>query len=430
MNPSDLRGILTYISRFRDNTFVLSIDSDIVADENFQNLLLDVSVLRSLNIRVVLVYGAGAYIRQFAAAEGFTPSHPDGDGPVDEATLGVSLRASNYIGHEILERLNEVNQRAVITNAIVAHPVGIIDGVDWKMAGKVEKVDVEFLRSVVNSGIIPVVPPLGFDGGGRTFRVNSDGVAMEVAEGLQASKLMFITGNNGVEDAGKLSAQFSVMEVEEHIKERRGSIPPEVISKLEHGRRACRNGVKRVHIINGKDDDALLNEIFSNEGIGTMIYANEYEAIRRAFKKDVRVVQRLIRDSIASKELVPRGRQDIIEHLQDWYVFEIDKNIVGCVMLHLFAPDGKVAELGCLFVSEMHKNQGIGKKLLDFAQNQARRAGVETLLALSTQAFAYFEQKAGFQEGTIDILPEERKKRYIDSKRRSKILLKKLSPHL
>jgi amino-acid N-acetyltransferase len=177
MKPTDLRGILQYIPQFREKTFILAVDGAIVTDENFATLLLDVAVLRSLNIRVVLVHGASAQIRALADEQKITPSDLDGSGITDAATLKLALHAANRLTHEILEGLSANDLRAASTNVITAHPMGIIQGVDHLFTGKVERVDTELLQSLLAQGVVPVIPPLGFDGDGKTYRVNSDGVA-------------------------------------------------------------------------------------------------------------------------------------------------------------------------------------------------------------------------------------------------------------
>ncbi|HMO03273.1 MAG TPA: amino-acid N-acetyltransferase [Kiritimatiellia bacterium] len=428
MNLSNLRGILGYIARFRDKIFVLNIDSEILAADTFHNLLLDISVLRSLNIKIVLVHGASLHIKQLSATMGSPYSDLDGMGITDADTLKLSVLAANRLAHDILEGLRDTDQRAVVTNAIIAHPAGIIDGVDQQFTGQVERVETGFLEDLLEQDIIPVIPPLGMDGNGQTFRVNSDGVALEVSEALKAAKLMFITTSNGVRGSGTLQAQFSVAEAEEYLKKNRQAIDKEMNSKLRHGVRACRNGVSRVHIIDGRQDAALLSEIFSNEGIGTMIHANEYQAIRRARKKDVGAIMGLIRDSVESKQLLERTRDDIAKRINDYFVFEIDRNILGCVALRTYPTKPKpIAELECLFVAESHENQGIGRKLMNFIENQARIMGVERLFALSTQAFNYFNQKGGFAVGDPSMLPADRQTIYSKSGRQSRVLYKDLA---
>ncbi|MDA0576935.1 MAG: amino-acid N-acetyltransferase [Verrucomicrobia bacterium] len=428
MKAADLRGILSYSVGFRDKIFVLNIDSAVLTSENFRNLLLDISVLRSLNIRIVLVHGASVLIEKLSRDLSVPASNLDGMGLTSPETLQLALLASSRLAHEILEGLNETDQRAAVSNAVIAHPSGILHGVDQQFTGKVENVDVVFLEKLLNDGIIPVIPPLGFDGSGMTYRVNSDGVALEVSEALKAAKLIFVTTSNGLSQNGSLVSQMSVAEAEDYLKRHQKDLSPEIASKLQHGLRACKNGVARVHIIDGRDDEALLTEIFSNEGIGTMIYANEYEAIRRAKKKDAGAILSLIRSPVATEELVPRTRKEITERIADFLLFEVDRNVVGCAGLRIYAMGNeKVAELECLCVAESHENQGIGRKLMTYAEQKARELGIKRLLALSTQTFNYFVQKGNFKEGEVTMLPPDRRAKYEGSGRLSKILYKDLA---
>ncbi len=251
MKPTDLRGILQYIPQFREKTFILAIDGAIVTDENFATLLLDVAVLRSLNIRVVLVHGASAQIKALAEEQKIQPSNLDGSGVTDAATLQLALTAANRLTHEILEGLSANDLRAASTNVIIAHPMGIIQGVDHLFTGKVERVDVELLQTLLAQGVVPVIPPLGFDGDGRTYRVNSDGVAVAVADALKAIKLIFITPQDGILVQGRLIRQMLVADLESVLALQKNDIAPEHLSKVLHAVAACKAGVPRVHIING-----------------------------------------------------------------------------------------------------------------------------------------------------------------------------------
>jgi amino-acid N-acetyltransferase len=425
VKPTDLRGILQYIPQFREKTFVLAIDGAIVTDENFATLLLDVAVLRSLNIRVVLVHGASAQIKLLAEEQKISASNLDGAGITDASTLQLALHAANRLTHEILEGLSANDLRAVCPNVIIAHPLGIIQGVDHLFTGKVEKVDVEMLQTLLTQGMIPVIPPLGFDGDGKTYRVNSDGVAVAVAEALKATKLIFITAQDGILVQGRLIRQMLVADLESVIAMQKNDIAPELLSKALHAVTACKAGIPRVHVINGKVDEGLLAEVFSNEGIGTLIYANEYQQIRRAMKKDVRAIQLLTKAAVESEELVKRTRAMIEKNLADYFIFEIDKNPVACVALHVF-PEQKKGELACLYVNPLHENRGIGRKLIQFIENKAKEMNLVELITLSTQAFTYFQSKGGFAEGTPDDLPPARREKYEQSGRNSKVLVKKL----
>ena len=425
MKLTDLRDILHYIPQFREKIFILAIDGDIVTGDNFPTLLLDVALLWSLNIRVVLVHGAAAQIRALAEEKGIKASDTDGTGVTDAPTLSLALAAANRLTHEILEGLSANDLRAASTNVIIAHPVGIIQGVDQLFTGKVERVDADLLQMLLAQGVVPVIPPLGFDGDGKTYRVNSDGVALAVAEQLKAIKLIYVTSQDGLIFRGELIRQMLVADMAKLVQQDSTGFPTEQLSKAQHAVAACNAGVPRVHVINGTQDEGLLGEVFSTHGLGTLIYANEYEHIRPAKKKDVRAIQMLTKQAVEAEELVKRTRAMIEKNLADYFIFEVDRNPIACVSLHEYKEQGQ-AELGSLYVSPSHENQGIGRKLIQFAEDRARDLGFREILALSTQAFNYFKSKGGFVEGTPDDLPPARREAYEQSGRNSKVLVKRL----
>ena len=425
MKLTDLRGILQYIPQFRDKTFILAIDGDIVTDDNFATLLLDVALLWSLNIRIVLVHGAANQIKSLAEERHVEASDLDGAGITDAVTLDLALTAATRLTHKILEGLSANDLRAVCPNVITAHPLGIIQGVDHLFTGKVERVDADLLQSLLNQGVVPVIPPLGFDGEGKTYRVNSDSVALAVGEQLKAIKLIFVTSQDGLRYRGEPIRQMLVTDLGRLVQHSATDIAPEMLSKAQHAVAACNGGVPRVHVINGTMDEGLLGEVFSNHGLGTLIYANEYENIRPAKKKDIRAIQLLTKQAIESDELVKRTRTTIEKNLGDYFIFEIDRNPIACVALHVYHEPNQ-GELESLYVSTSHENQGIGRKLIQFVEDRARQMGLNDLLALSTQAFTYFQSKGGFQEGTPDDLPPERREKYEQSGRNSKVLVKHL----
>ena len=425
MKLTDLRGILQYIPQFREKTFIIAVDGVIVTDENFANILLDIAVLRSLNIRVVLVHGAAAQVKALAEKQGVQASNLDGTGVTDAPTLQLTMDAANRLTHEILEGLSANDLRGACPNAIIAHPLGIIQGVDHLFTGKVERVDTELLQTLLSQGIVPVLPPLGFDGDGKTYRANSDSIALAVADALKAIKLIFITAEDGLRHNDQIIRQMQVGDLQKLVQAAGGGFAPDMLSRAQHAAAACAMGVQRVHVINGRDDEGLLAEVFSNEGIGTLIYANEYEQIRSAKKKDIRAIQMLTKKSVEAGELVRRTRGDMEKNLADYYIFEIDKNPVACVALHIY-PAQQKGELASLYVNPSYENQGIGRKLIQFVENKALESGLTDLITLSTQAFTYFQSKGGFAEGGIDDLPPERREQYDQSGRNSKILVKKL----
>ena len=426
MKLTDLRGILQYIPQFREKTFILAIDAGIVVDDSLATLLLDVALLRSLSIRVVLVHGAAEKIRALADERQVLASDLEGTGVTDAATLDLALTAANRLTHEILEGLSANDLRAACTNGIVAHPVGVIQGVDHLHTGRVERVDADFLQSLLAQGVIPIIPPLGFDGDGKTYRVNSDAMAVAVAQQLKAVKLIFVTTQRGLLYKGEPIRQMLVDDLRQLLERDRAGFTQEMLSKARHAVLACDGGVPRVHVIDGTLDEGLLGEVFDNHGYGTLIHANEYDNIRPAKRKDVHAIQMLTRQAVEAEELLTRTKSSIERQLDDYFIFEIDKNPVACVALHVY-PEENLGELACLYVSPSHENQGIGRKLIQFVEGRARELGLRELLALSTQAFTYFQSKAKFVEGTADDLPPARREQYHQSARNSKVLLKRLN---
>jgi amino-acid N-acetyltransferase len=445
-----LREILRYVPRFRERVFVIALDGAVVEDDNFRNLLLDIALLRSLRIQVVLVHGASHQIRRLAEQTGQIPSNLDGTGITDGATLQLALTAAYRVSHELLEGLSATDLRGACSNSLVAHPAGILQGVDYQFTGRVERVDTALLQALLERDIVPIIPPVGYDGEGHSYRINSDLVAVEVARALHAVKLIYLTTFEGIRvrpaqaapaepgeprlgvGEAELLRQLTVEEADLILKKlkeaaaREPAMPPPLQSKLEQAVRAARGGVPRVHIIDGRVEEGLLAEVFSNEGIGTLIHANEYQSIRRAHKKDARAIYSLIQASVANDELVRRSRAEIERQIDEFYVFEVDRNPVACAALHIY-PAENHAELACVCVDPRYENQGIGAKLMQYAEVQARTRGIDTLFCLSTQAFNYFQQKGGFVLGTPADLPPARRERYERSGRHSQVLKKKLT---
>jgi amino-acid N-acetyltransferase len=422
---TDLREILRYVPRFRDKVFVIALDGAVVETDNFSNLLLDIALLRSLRIGVALVHGAGYQIRRLAAQTGQTPTNSDGNGVTDFATMQLALTAATRVTHGILCGLSAIDLRGASGNAVVAHPAGILRGIDHLFTGKVERVDTAQLHALLERDIIPVIPPLGWDGEGTSYRLNSDAVAVEIARALRAVKLIYLTTTAGIYRGEELLRQLSVEEAEAVFKKHHAEVWPEGVSKLENAIRAAKGGVQRIHIIDGRVEEGLLAEVFSNEGIGTLVHANEYQAIRRAQKRDTKAIHALIQAGIENDELVRRSLEDIERQVEDFFIFEVDRSPAGCVAVHLY-PDANKAELACMCVDTRYENQGIGGKLMHFAETQARVAGAAELFCLSTQAFNFFMQKGGFRVGGPEDLPPSRRERYEQSGRHSQVLTKKL----
>jgi amino-acid N-acetyltransferase len=427
IKPTDLRGILKYVPRFQGQIFVMAIDGSIVADENFNNLLVDVAVLRSLGIKLVLVHGISQQLRELAELRGVAITNADGTGVTDAATLDLAVRASSRISHLVMEGLTQNSLKAVITNAVRAVPVGIIKGVDQQFTGKVERIDKDFIVELISQQVVPLVSPLAFGPDGRSLRVNSDLLAAELAEALHATKVIFLTPLAGLEIDGEVQREIAVDALRNLIQSNPAALGDASRSKAQYAIKAIENGIPRVHIVDGRVFDGLLNEIFSNEGEGTLVYGNEYQQIRKATKRDVRLIYNLTRNAVRREELLHRTQQAIEKNIDQFYVFEVDENIIACVTL-IFYPDlPHRAELGSLYVMPFYHGRGIGQKMVEYACLQAKERGATEVIALSTQSFGFFTNVCHFEEATKEILPESRLKTYDDSGRNAKVLVKLLA---
>jgi amino-acid N-acetyltransferase len=426
IKPTDLRGILKYVPRFQGQTFVIAADGIIVADENFPNILTDIAVLRSLGIKIIIVHGIGHQIEELAKTRKIPITDVSGTGAADAATLDLAIRASSRVTHLVIEGLTQNGLKAALTNAIRAVPIGIIKGVDHQFTGRVDRVDKEFLTHLIESQVVPVLNPIGFDRDGRPLRINSDLLAAELAEALHATKIIYLTPNEGLEINGKLQHQVSAATLRTVLANKPESINESMRTTAVHAVKAIETGTPRIHLIDGRLLDGLLNEIFSNEGVGTLIHGNEYQQIRQATKRDVRAIYNLTRQAVKREELLYRTQAAIEKNIEQFYVFEIDENIIACVSLHHYTDQGKLAEIGSLYVMPFYHHRGIGKKMVDFACLQAQEKGAKTVLALSTQAFSFFTSICGFAEAEKDALPESRLKAYEESGRNSKVLTKQL----
>lgn len=426
IKPTDLRGILKYVPRFQGQTFVIAADGIIVADENFSNILTDIAVLRSLGIKIIIVHGIGHQIEQLAKTRNIPITDVQGTGVADAATLDLAIRASSRVTHLVIEGLTQNGLKAALTNAVRAAPIGIIRGVDHQFTGRVDRVDKEFLTQLIESQVIPVMNPIGFDRDGRPLRINSDLLAAELAESLQATKIIYLTPHEGLEINGKLQHQISAATLRTVLDDRPESINEPMRSTAAHAVKAVETGTPRIHLLDGRLLDGLLNEIFSNEGVGTLIHGNEYQQIRQATKRDVRAIYNLTRQAVKREELLYRTQQAIEKNIEQFYVFEIDENIIACVSLQLYPDKSRYAEVGSLYVMPFYHHRGIGKKMVDYACLKAKERGTTHVIALSTQAYTFFTSVCHFEEAEKEILPDSRLKAYDDSGRNSKVMVKKL----
>ncbi len=426
MKYDDLRGILRYVPQFRGHTFVVLIDSAILSHENLNNVLLDVALLHSLNIRVVVCFGARHQVAAAAEARAVTISSPDATGVTDYATLDLSVDVISRLTTDVLQGLTSVGLKAVATNAVTAHPAGVIRGRDLGHTGTIDRVDSVMVQSLIDQGFIPVVSPLGYERQGRPLRLNSAAVAVGVASALRAGKLLFV-GTSVVENAsGERIRQLSMEEATALSgKSEDDETESSRVLLLKHAARACEGGVQRVHFLDGRADEALLGEIFSIDGVGTMVYGDAYQSVRPARKSDIEGIIRMVQTAVADEEIVARSRQEMRAQIEDYFVLETDGQMIGTVSIHAW-PEQRMAEVGCLYVRKSHEGMGYGKKLVQFAEKRALLLKMERLFALSTQAYNYFSNRLGFAPGELEDLPPARREKLRKSGRNSRIMIKVL----
>jgi len=421
IKPTDLRGILKYVPMFRDQVFVLALDGSLVAHENFQNVLLDIAVLRSLNIRIVLVHGIGQQLNALAEEKSVAISNAHGEGLTDAATLELATRASAVVSLEIMQGLTRNGLRCATCNGVRGKETGIVKGVDQQNSGVVDKLDITLFTRLLDGHTIPVVTPIAFSREGRPLRLNSDHLAAELAAQLSASKLIFLTTQEGIRIDGLPLTNIPVRELDDLLGRSSLEIPERLLSKAQHAVKAIDAGVPRAHLLDGRVFGALLNEIFDKVGIGTMVYSNEYASIRPAVKADAYSIYNITRGGVRRETLRDRSQPSIEALIENFLVYEIDGSIVACVALQAY-EEGGVFEIGSVYVQPFYQNKGVGRRMVEYACAEARKRGAKRVIAMTTQATNFFIKVCGFAEGDSSILPEERRRDYLANGRNSKVL--------
>jgi amino-acid N-acetyltransferase len=425
IKPTDLRGILKYVPMFRDQVFVIALDGSLVAHENFQNVLLDIAVLRSLNIKVVLVHGIGRQLEALAEQRKATITNAHGEGKTDAPTLALATEASALVSLSIMQGLTRNGLRCAHCNGVRSKERGIVKGEDQLNSGIVDKLDVTLFNRLLDVNTIPIVTPIAFNREGTSLRINSDLLAAELAAQLDASKLIFMTTQDGLLLNGEPLTNLPVAELEALLQKEQSGIPERLLSKAQYAVKAIHAGTPRAHILNGRLFGALLNEVFDKVGIGTMVYSNEYLSIRTAVKTDAHAIYNITRNGVKSESLRERSLESIEASISNFLVYEIDGSIVGCLNL-LSYDHGSVVEIGSVYVLPFYQNKGVGQRMVEYANVEAKKRGAKRVIAMTTQAMNFFTKLCGFEEGDASDLPEARLADYQANGRNSKILIKVL----
>ena len=421
VKPTDLRGILKYVPMFREHVFVLALDGSLVAHENFQNVLLDIAVLRSLNIKVVLVHGVGQQLKALAKQKQTAISDPHGELKTDAVTLELATEAAAVVSLEIMQGLTRNGLRCATCNGVRSKEIGMVKGEDQLNSGAVDKLDDVLFNKLLDTDTIPVITPIAFSREGTPLRINSDLLASELASKLNASKLIYMTTQEGLQINDQPLTNLPVANLEGLLESATEQIPERLLSKVEHSVKAINAGTPRAHILDGRLFGALLNEIFDKVGIGTMVYSNDYQSIRRAVTADAHSIYNITQNGVRAESLRERSQESIEATIADYLVYEIDGSIVACVNLKIY-DSGDIAEIGSVYVQAFYQNKGVGRKMVEFACAVAQERGSKRAIAMTTQASKFFSKVCAFEEGTINDLPAERREDYAQNGRNSKVL--------
>jgi amino-acid N-acetyltransferase len=422
-----------YIHAHRGRTFVILFGGEAVEDSGFANLIHDVALLGSLGVRIVLVHGARPQIERQLTTLKIKSEFADNmritlneNMPAVEQAVGqvrMSIEAQLSMGLPNTPMAGAA-LRVVSGNFVTAQPYGIRNGVDFCQTGNVRNVDASAIKQHLQNDNVVLVSPIGYSPTGEIFNLRAEDVATETAIALNADKLIFVMENNQVTDNdGNLLQQLNLPQAEAWLKNHDGGNEDTQIH-LNNAAQACRGGVRRVHLLSRQHDGALLQELYTRDGIGTLVTAENYEGLRHAVIDDIGGIMGLISPLEEQGVLVKRSREQLELDINNFTVIERDGMVIACAALFTFA-DTAAAELACLAVHQDYQQHGRGDDLIQHIEWQARKTHMKKLFTLTTQAMHWFIER-GFLECNIEDLPIEKKSLY-NYQRNSKILCKQLN---
>ena len=425
------RAATPYIHQWGGATFVIAFGGEVLADGEFQQLTHDINVLVSLEVRVVLVHGTRPQIEEQMRQHGVEPRYEHNRRVTDARALACVKEANGIVRVEMeallsMELANSpmwgADIRVSSGNFVTAKPVGVVEGVDFGHTGEVRKIDAEGIRKRLDDHEVVLLSPIGFSPTGDVFNCTLEDVATSTAIALGADKLIFLTETAGALDArGRLISELTVAQARQLVAA--DNLPEDVKIYLPCVLKAATSGVKRAHLISRHVDGALLIELFTHHGIGTMVVPESPEKIRPATAADVPGIQQILEPLEQQGVLVKRSTDQLERDIGNFFVLEGEGNILGTAALYPF-PAEKTAELAAVAVNPFHRDGGRGERLLAYAEAKARSLGMKSLFVLSTRTTHWFIER-GFAEADTGRLPEKRQALY-NYDRRSKVFLKEL----
>jgi len=418
---------------------VVGIAGEAIAAGKLQNIAQDLALIQSMGVKIVLVHGFRPQVNEQLRLKGHEAKYSHGVRITDEVALDCAQEAAGQLRYEIEAAFSQglpntpmagATVRMISGNFITARPVGLIDGVDFLHSGLVRKVDTDGIQRSLDMGAMVLLSPFGFSPTGEAFNLTMEDVATSIAVALQADKLVFLTEIPGIRvDANDPDSEIDTELPLADAKRLLASLPkPErptdTAFYLQHCIRACEGGVERSHMVPFAVDGSLLLEIYTHDGIGTMVVDEKLESVREASIDDVAGIVALIEPYEKDGTLVKRDRNEIERDAGLYTIIEHDGVIFGCAALYPY-PEERTGEMAALTVSAQSQSQGDGERLLKRIEARARAQGLQSIFVLTTRTMHWFI-KRGFAQVSADWLPEARKRKY-NWDRRSQVLVKKLS---
>jgi amino-acid N-acetyltransferase len=433
------RAVAPYIHAYRGKTFVVALAGEAIAAGKLNNFVQDLAILHAMGLKLVLVHGFRPQVTEQLAAKGHVSRYHRGVRITDPVALDAAQEAAGQLRFEIEAAFSQglpntpmanATVRVVSGNFLTARPVGIVDGIDFMHSGLVRRVDSAAIQRAIESGAIVLLSPFGFSPTGEAFNLTMEDVATATAIALQADKLVFMTEMPGIRE--KPDDPESAIDTELALADAKRLLaalpapkePTDTAFYLQHCVRACEAGVERSHILPYATDGALLLEVFTHDGVGTMVVDEKLESLREATSDDVGGIIQLIEPFERDGTLVRRERTEIERDVGNYSVVEHDGIIFGCAALYPY-PEAKTGEMAALTVSPLSQGQGDGDRLLKRIEQRARNAGLDSIFVLTTRTMHWFI-KRGFTPVDPEWLPEARKRKY-NWDRRSQVLVKKLT---
>ncbi|KGQ38811.1 N-acetylglutamate synthase [Gallibacterium anatis] len=423
-----------YVTAHRDKTFVIMLDGNTTSSPNFSNIIDDISLLHSLGIKLVIVFGARKQINDALAEAHIAERYHKNIRVTDPQTLHLVKQVVGSLQFDITARLslrmNNITHNGVPNvvsgNFVIAQPLGVDDGVDYQLSGKVRKIDSEGIKQQLERNAIVVISPIGVSVTGETFNLAFEELAAQIAIKLKAEKVIGFCEKQGIIDENQqVIADLTLLSAEEHLRQfiAKDSYHSSEARFLQTALEACRNGVKRAHLLSYLEDGSLLQELFSRDGIGTQISLESSEIVRIANIKDIPSLLALIHPLEQQGILVKRSREQLEMEIDHYTIIDRDGVIIACAALNPYFEE-KMAEMACVAVHPDYRNSSRGDILLSHIQKRAIALGIKKLFVLTTRTVHWFQER-GFEIASVEDLPQEKREKY-NYQRRSKILIQAL----